>query len=154
MQTTTKSPPASGALPAGRSKSQRDFFRIASVSTALAFGVVVGSVASLRKDGSAFSFQFSGAAVVGFLVGATIGLLYWRVVSLSAARGTSRLLRVTSFLLFLGAVAMFLFPLRFLSMEKLAEVWQGLAAAAIALSLLGLILWRIKKFLDHDSTRV
>jgi len=133
------------------SKKERDFLRIASLSTALAFGTVLGSMASLHKDASAFSFQFSGETLVGFAIGAAVGFLYWKLVSLSATLRTSLLLRVASVLLLLGSVGVFLYPLRFLSSEKLAEVWQGLAADAIVLSLLGVILWRIKRFLDRDS---
>lgn len=136
-----------------RSKNERDFLRIASISTALAFGTVLGSMASLRKDASAFSFQFSGETLVAFGIGAVIGFLYWKLVSLSAILKTSLLLRVASSLLLLGAVGVFLYPLRFLSAEKLAEVWQGLAADAVVLSVLGVILWRIKRFLDRDSTQ-
>ena len=136
-----------------RSKNERDFLRIASISTALAFGTVLGSMASLHKDASAFSFQLSGATVVGFMVGAAVGVLYWKLVSLSATHRASRLLRLSSSLLLLGAVGVFLYPLRFLSAEKLAEVWQGLGADAVVLSVLGVILWRIKRFLDRDSAR-
>jgi hypothetical protein len=32
-------------------------------------------------------------------------------------------------------------------------VWQGLGADAVVLSVLGVILWRIKRFLDRDSTQ-
>ncbi len=136
-----------------RSKNERDFLRIASISTALAFGAVLGSIESLRKDGSGFSFQFSGKTLVAFGIGAAVGFLYWKLVSLSAMHSASRLLRLSSSLLLLGAVGVFLYPLRFLSAEKLAEVWQGLAADAVVLSVLGVILWRIKRFLDRDSAR-
>jgi len=134
-----------------RSKNERDFLRIASISTALAFGTVLGSMASLSKDASAFSFQFSGKTLVGFGIGAVIGFLYWRLISVSSALKTSLLLRMATVLLLLGSVGVFLYPLKFLSAEKLAEVRQGLGADAIVLSLLGLILWRIKRFLDQDS---
>jgi len=136
-----------------RSKNERDFLRIASISTALAFGTVLGSMTSLHKDASAFSFQFSGKTLVAFGIGAAVGFLYWKLVSLSATHRASRLLRLSSSLLLLGAVGVFLYPLRFLSAEKLAEVWQGLGADAVVLSVLGVILWRIKRFLDRDSAR-
>jgi hypothetical protein len=136
-----------------RSKNERDFLRIASISTALAFGTVLGSMASLRKDASAFSFQFSGETLVAFGIGAAVGFLYWKLISLSSTLKTSLLLRVATVLLLLGSVGVFLYPLRFLSAEKLAEVWQGLGADAVVLSVLGVILWRIKRFLDRDSAR-
>ena len=139
--------------PPARSKNERDLLRIASISTALAFGTVLGSMASLQQDGSGFLFHFSGGTVIAFMVGAAVALLYWKLVSLSEARGASRLLRISSSLLLLGAVGVFLYPLRFLASEKLAEVRQGLVAAALALSLLGFILWQIKRFLDRDAIR-
>jgi len=88
-------------------------------------------------DASAFSFQFSGKTLVAFGIGSRRGCLYWKLVSLSAMHSASRLLRLSSSLLLLGAVGVFIYTLRFLSAEKLAEVWQGLGADAVVLSVLG-----------------
>ncbi len=153
LPNTVKTSPgaASGSIVPAGSKNERDFLRIASISTALAFGTVLGSMASLHKDAAAFSFQFSGKTLVGFGIGAVIGFLYWKLISVSATLKTSLLLRVATLLLLLGSVGVFLYPLKFLSSEKLAEVRQGLGADAIVLSLLAIILWRIKRFLDRDS---
>jgi len=145
---------ASGkAVDGAGSRNERDLVRIASGSTALAFGVALGSLQSLRHDAAGFSFQLSFGTAVAFAIGAVIGLLYWKLVTRSATRGASPLLRAASFLLLLGGVGAFLYPLRFLPAEKLPDVYKGLAIAAVALSLIGFILWRIKRFLDQDSAR-
>jgi hypothetical protein len=136
-----------------QSKDERLFFGIVSYSTALAFGGMLASLEALYNDTSGFSFHFSVGTLAAFAIGFAVGLIYWRIVSLDAAGGASLLLRASSFLLLLGGVAAFLYPLRFLPAEKLHEVLQGLTAAVVALSLIALMLWRLKIFFDQDAAK-
>ena len=133
--------------------SQRDFLRIASLSTALAFGVVLGSVEALRRDPSGFAFKISVGTFVAFAIGLAIGVVYWKIVTLNATGNPSLLRRVASFFLLLGGSVAFLYPLRFLPGEKLPEVFEGLATAAVALSLIGFMLRTLQQFFDQDEMR-
>jgi hypothetical protein len=134
-------------------KNERDFLRIAAYATALAFGVMCGTIQSYHRDASGFSFQTSSRTVAAFVIGAVVGFLYWKLVAFSARRGASLLFRGASFLLLLAVVGALLSPLRFLSAETLNDVTHGLAIAAAALTLLGLILWWIRNFLNRDAAR-
>jgi len=133
--------------------SQRAFLRIASLSTALAFGVVLGSVEALRRDASGFAFQISAGTLVAFTIGLAIGLAYWKIVVFHATGNAALLRRAASFLLLLGGTGTFLYPLRFLPGEKLPEVFEGLATAAIALSLIGFMLRTLQQFFNQDEMR-
>lgn len=143
--------PTNAVTLSAESKNERDFFRIASVSTALAFGAMVASVESLRRDAAGYSFQLSVGTAVAFAVGAAAGWLYWNLVARNAARRSTASLRAASLLLVLAGVGAFLYPLRFVSPENLADILKGLALDTVALGLVGVILWRIKRFLDQDS---
>jgi FtsH-binding integral membrane protein len=128
------------------SRSSRDFYRIASLGTALGFGTAAASTASLCSSSVGFSFQLSVATFVAFVVGAAVGLIYWRLVA-----SNSKAARRASFLIALAGVGLFLYPLRFVPAGNLHDLIIGLILAACALSIVGFLLWRVKRFLDKDS---
>ena len=61
-------------------KNQKDLFKIMTVSTALAFGVMVGFFCSITEITHHFRVAFSVWTIVGFGAGATLGWLFWRIV--------------------------------------------------------------------------
>jgi hypothetical protein len=129
----------------------RWLFKIVSYSTASALGAVVASDQALIKDASGFSFHLSMGTPAAFAVGVLAGLIYWKIVFAGSTGGRVLLLRISSFLLLLGGVGAFLYPLRFLPTEKLPEVFVGLSTAAVALSLVAFVLWRFKKFFEQET---
>ncbi len=146
-----KMPAAAGGLEdANRagSKNERVFFGIVSCATALGLGVMLASLQALYKDGSGFAFRISAGTIAAFAIGAAAGLVYWR-----AALRSCFLRRISSLILFAVGAGAFLYPLRFLPGEKLPEVFQGIGAAAVALSILGFMLWRLMRFFDQDAAR-
>jgi hypothetical protein len=133
------------------SASDRLFFGIVSNSSALAFGAVFASLQALGKSAYGFTFHVSiWTAVAGF-VGAALGLGYWKIVSLDTTAKSHWLLRIASIIMALAGVAAFLYPLRFVATDALLEIARGLATAVVALSAVGIMLLRIKTFLDRDS---
>jgi hypothetical protein len=128
------------------SRSSRDFFKIASISTALGFGAAAGSAASLRSSPVGFSFQITVVTFVAFAIGAAIALVYWRLVA-----SNSKSARRASLLIALAGVGLFLYPLRFVPAGNLHDLAMGLILATCALSIVGFLLWRVKRFLDTDS---
>ena len=129
------------------SKSSRDFYKIAALGTALGFGAAAASTASLRSSPVGFSFQLSAATFVAFAVGAAVGLIYWRLIA-----SNSKAARRASLLIALAGVGLFLYPLRFVPAGNLHDLIIGLILAACALSIVGFLLWRVKRFLDTDSS--
>jgi hypothetical protein len=130
------------------------FFRIVAWSTSLAFGGMLASIEALHNGASGFAFRVSGWTMVAFAIGVVVGLIYWKIVLPSSTAGPSSRPRIMSFFLLLGGVAAFLYPLRFVPTKNLREIFIGLAAAAVALSLVGLMLWRLKIFFDKDAATV
>ncbi len=128
-------------------KSDRVFFWVAGGSLALAFGVLFAMLESAYQGPAGFAFRIGGGTWAAFALGAAGGLLAWKLVSQAATA------RATLILLLLVGLATFLYPLRFLQMQSLAEVVPGLAISIVALTCLGLILWRIKCALDRDEAR-
>jgi multidrug transporter EmrE-like cation transporter len=61
-------------------KNQRDLFKIMTISTALAFGVMLGLFCSINEITHHFTVAFSVWTIVGFVAGATLGWLFWRTV--------------------------------------------------------------------------
>ena len=101
------------------SRSSRDFFKIASLGTALGFGAAAASTASLRSSPTGFSFQITAGTFVAFAIGAAIALIYWKLVA-----SNSKAARRGSFLLALAGVGLFLYPLR-LFPRKFARPGRG-----------------------------
>jgi hypothetical protein len=128
------------------SRSSRDFFKIASLGTALGFGAAAASAASLRSSPTGFSFQITAGTFVAFAIGAAIALIYWKLVA-----SNSKAARRGSFFLALAGVGLFLYPLRFVPAGNLHDLAVGLILATCALSIVGFLLWRVKRFLDTDS---
>ena len=121
-------------------------------STALAFGAALASLESLRRDAGGFSFQVSLRTLLAFLVGGGIALAYWLVVLKSRAASQRSGLVVSTVVLLLLGVGAFLYPLRFVSRDKLPDILIGLGLAACALSIVGGLLWLAHRFLSRDSS--
>jgi hypothetical protein len=151
-QATKGAPVAVSETSADEKKNDRVFFWFAGGSVSLAFGVLSATLASAHQSPSGFVFRAGGGAWVAFALGAAGGLLVWRIVSDTSPARASLVLRATLILLLLGGLATFLYPLRFLQTQTLIDVGYGLATGVVALTCLGLILWRIKRALDRDTT--
>ena len=71
------------------SKNERDFFKIASVSTALGFGALAAFLYSMKDITHDSTLEFSPGTVVVFVLAAIAGWGFWRVV-LKLNRGKKR----------------------------------------------------------------
>jgi hypothetical protein len=129
-------------------------FGIMSFSTALGLGGMFASLQALYLDASGFSFRLSPGTLAAFAMGSAAGLVYWKIVSHDGMDGKSRLGRAATILLAMAGVAAFLYPLRFVPAEKMREIAKGLATAVVALSLVGFMLRRLKRFFDADDNRM
>ena len=128
------------------SKSEREFIKMASICTALSFGCVAALMESSRYGATGFTLQVTLGSFVAFAVGAFVGWFYWWLVAQN-----KKATRVASWLLGLGALATFLYPLRFIPKERRPEIALGLVLATAALSVVAFFLFRIKRFLEADE---
>ena len=129
------------------------FFFIAGWSTALGLGVLCAALASLSRGPTGLAMQWSVKTVVAFLIGAPVGYYYWRLVARNHAHPVADRSRVNraSILLFGVGFCAFLYPLRFVPAEKFPDIVTGLGFAALALSLGGILLWRLRTALEADG---
>jgi hypothetical protein len=137
-----------GAVNAGN---ERDLFKVMAISTALAFGALLASLESLRSGPEGLTFQVSFRTLLAFLAGGGITLGCWRVIIRSGAVVRRTSLVAGTILLALIGIGAFLYPLRFVSREKLPDILVGLGLAACALSVVGGLLWLVHRFLSRDS---
>ncbi|EEF58399.1 hypothetical protein [Pedosphaera parvula] len=138
------------------SKTQQGLYKLVTYSTAVALGVMVASLEALRPTPSGFSFQISFRTLIAFVLGGAVAFPFWRFIFNGASWSNKRLtfawICFLALLLALG-VGAFLYPLRYVPREKLPDILIGLLAAVLALSAIGFLLWRVKRFLDRDSNR-
>lgn len=136
----------------------RDFFRIASGASALAFGLLAAMVYSVTPVASGVSFHVDPGTGIAFVVGALVAWFYWRLLRGMGGRdGTkpakSRKFFLCSLALLAGAILLFCYPLKFVPASKRGEIAFGLALAVLVLSIVGFLFWMAVKFLKADSDR-
>ena len=128
--------------------------RFAGVGMALAFGFMAGSLEALTRDTQGMRFDIGPWTVGAFLAGAAVGWWYWEMAMRmntdeehSSPRAKRRFIIVTA-LLFLGGFASYLYRLRFVSRGSSLEVAEGVLLAFIVVGAIGVIMWRIGRYLE------
>jgi protein-S-isoprenylcysteine O-methyltransferase Ste14 len=142
LKTTEVMPQPEAAL-------SRGFYKIVRGSTALALGCMAAAVQAVGRSAAGFTFQVSVWTFVAFAVGLAAGLLYWRLAARSLLA-----VRLGTTLLVLAGVGGFLYPLRFVPADKLADIAIGLGMAVCAVSMGAFLLWKLKRFFDKDNAAV
>jgi hypothetical protein len=132
-------------------------FRIAGFGAALAFGVMVASLFALKPGPSGLTFQLNAGAIISFLVAAPVGWFYWRMVARMATerapeRRRKKFIVFSTGLILVGFFA-FLYPLKFVPAEKRRDVFIGLALAFSAITGVGFVMLKVRRFLDADQKR-
>jgi hypothetical protein len=146
-------------------KNDRDLIRVVEFSTALSLALMTAFVFAIKTVNPSIQFTFNTLTVVVFLLS---GFFFWfachlffkRVVA-NAEAGPglqvdrkSLLLRWVSFFsiaLILETVLGFANGLRGVSSEKLREVIEGTMWAVLFLSVLGLLFWKLTRFVQRDT---
>lgn len=129
-------------------------FRIAGLGASLAFGAMVASLFALKSAKDGFTFEVNAVTVIAFLAAATFAWFYWRMIARMSAEGApeQRKKKFVAFsigLILVGFIS-FLYPLKFIAEEKRKDVFIGLALAAGCIAGVGLVMLRVKRFLDAD----
>ena len=130
----------------------RGLLRVMILGTALACGAMAASLQALQAGPGGFYFRVSWVSGVVFACGTAAVLWIWKIMLKDAGTPRQRFLRGgAKWVLLLSAVAAFLYPLRFVPKAKLPEIGIGLGMAAFALSIVGSILWTIRRFLEREE---
>jgi len=146
-------PNESGIKTATPTGADSTLFRIAGFGASFAFGAMVASLFALKPVPDGLSFELNAGAVVSFIAAALFAWFYWRLIARMATDPSTP--RKKKFLIFSAGVVVigiisFLYPLKFVPASKRADVFIGLALAIGCITGVGIVMWKVKKFLDAD----
>ena len=138
-----------------KSEGDNAFERIAAVGTAAGFAVVLGSVACVVPAGAqGLDFRWRWLALlwgaVGLAGGWHLWRLLWRLEAEPSDKARRRLIRFCV-VLFIGGVAAFAYPFRYVAPEKFRDVLTGLGAAVLVLTFAGWMLFRLFRSLSSEG---
>ncbi len=130
----------------------RELLRVMILGTALGCGALAASLEALHASATGFYFTLSWRTGIIFVCCAALVLWVWKIVLDETDSPRQRLARrVVKALLLASAGAAFLYPLRFVPKSKLPEIAIGLGFATCALSIVGYLLLRARRFLEADE---
>jgi len=131
----------------------RGLLRVMIFGTALGCGAMAATLEALHAGPGGFYFAVSWLTGIVFACGAALVLWAWRVLLNEADTPRQRFARrAAKGLLFASAAGAFLYPLRFVPKSKLPEIAIGLGLAICALSIIGYLLIRARRFLEADES--
>ncbi len=137
----------------GVSANDRMFRRIASGSTALGLGTAFGALACLdwRSDGG-LDFRWHWEALVWIAIGIATAIYFWRSVWQVDAGGRRGGMGLSYALLIGATLGDVAYSLRSFPHEKIKDLYVGLGAAVLALSITGWLISRvIRGFEQNDA---
>ena len=123
----------------------RDLKQITIWGSALPTGVMLAALQALQRD---FSFRFSVGSLIAFIIGTALVLGFWQII-FNTTKPIWRAL-ASAILITIGLGA-FLYPLRFVVPSRLAELFTGLCAAVCALSIMAILMLKVRDFLNEDA---
>ncbi|HEX3988321.1 MAG TPA: hypothetical protein VHZ30_02745 [Verrucomicrobiae bacterium] len=128
--------------------------RVMVLGTTSACAVMAGTLEALRAREDGFYFDISWRTGVVVICSAAMVMWAWRIVLDETETPRHRLARrVVKGILLAVAAAAFLYPLRFVPKSKLPEIAIGLGMATCALSIVGFLLFRARRFLEEDEKK-
>jgi len=137
------------------SRAERAFRFVLMFSTALGFGALLGTLPLAERGVAGIQWRLHWASLPLFAIGMMAGIWFWRLVYRLGATTDETLARKR---LKLGAFAIiplgiigFLYPLRFIEPARRTEVFIGLGMAVAVLSLVGVVLVGLIRWLNENE---
>jgi hypothetical protein len=126
--------------------------RVMVLGTTMGCAAMAACLEALRARETGFYFAPSWRTGLVFACSGALVLWAWRIVLDETDTPRHRVARrAVKGLLLAGAAASFLYPLRFVPKSKLPEIAIGLGMATCALSIVGYLLLRARRFLEADE---
>ncbi len=148
-----------------RPKGERELTFVVQAASALSLGTLAGLLYSVKTVIPSIQFEVTWLSAVAFLCAAAASVAIWHLVfQISAAdgdetslgqagtRSRKRMYNALATLLGLALVVAFIVPLRGFSRDKLSEIGYGAVIAVFFLTILGVIFWKVVRFLERDET--
>ena len=131
------------------------FRRLVAISTGLAFGGMLASLAVFeRASHGKLALRWHWAAVPLLALGLFLGLRFWNVLWRAQSEGTAvARARLRRFTILLGvvAVASFVYPMRYVQASRMGEVLAGLGLAIVVLAFMGVLIWKTIRWVNDNE---
>jgi uncharacterized membrane protein YcfT len=117
---------------------------------------LIASLTIVERGPAGLDFSWSNWAIPAFGLGALMAVGFWRLIfHLASRRGdeaaSRRKLYTASAALMVVAFGAFIYPLRFVAAERRQDVLIGLGVAIMALSVVGLLIRTVVKWLESET---
>lgn len=129
-------------------KADGQFFNILVYGLSLSFGGVLASLATVRATAHGFTLEYSSATIIAFVCGSALMVPCFKAIFSPVRKGFRRIAWVVVITIGLSG---FLYPLRFMPVEKRRDISIGLVSAVIALSGIAGLLLLSHRFLEADA---
>lgn len=138
------------AIRRSETKDARDFEKLVIRVSTFSIAVMAGFLASIKQVNPALQFRFSVFSVIAFIAGGALTALFLRFI-LKGNKGRKGLLVVG--VAIACVLGYFLIAIKHVPADNRRDVTIGSAIAIAVLSFLGLVLWRVIRFLESDQQR-
>lgn len=148
-----------------RNDNDTRLIKVIRIFAGLSLGTMAAFLVSIREVTPNLRIELSPWTVVAFALALVFSTVFWRLVfqsnestgagaiPIDDRRRRAVLFAGLSVLLCLATVTSFGLSLKGIANDRIREILQGAAIAVLTLTVLGLGIWRIARFLDHDSHR-
>jgi protein-S-isoprenylcysteine O-methyltransferase Ste14 len=143
-----------------QANNDRDLTLVIKCSSALGLGLMAACLYSIKRVTPELEYKISVGTGVSFVAAAALSWAFWRLVFGKANRPRTELSKpgkrwfvILSVLLALGTLAPFVYTLKGVASDEMAEIAEGTALAVLALGGVGFLLWKAARFLESDSAQ-
>ena len=122
--------------------------RIIVYGLSLSFSVLIASMQTVRATATGFTFDFNRGTLLAFVIGAALVVPCFQAIFYSKRVGLRRVALVVVIAI---GLAGFIYPLRFVQGEARPAIFIGLTVAVCALSIVGVLMLLVSRFLARDE---
>ncbi len=138
---------------------------VVQIASAFSLGTLAALIYSISSINPQIEFHISGSTLVAFILAALASLFYWHLAfrlssgekgvaleqQINSRSSRRRWLILLSWAFGLAMVIAFAYPLKGFSREKVSEIGKGTLLAVAFLTVLGVLFWRVVRFLEHGE---
>jgi hypothetical protein len=137
------------------SRAENAFRWVLMLSTAFGFGAVLGTLPLAERGPAGIQWRLHWASLPLFAIGMAAGIWFWRLVyrlgSTTDKALAHKRLKLGAFAVIPLGIIGFLYPLRFVEPARRTEVFIGLGLAIAVLSVVGVVLVGLIRWLNENE---
>jgi Na+/proline symporter len=142
--------------PSNQSKNERDFERVVTWASALSIAIAAGFLVSLKQINPTIIIRFSLLTVIAFFTAGILTVLFFqwlmRRANSEKPSGQGRLWGIIIAIAVAGTfIGCVIFAIRNVSFQQQKDVIIGTSLAAVVLTFVGVLCWRIIRWLEASD---